>query len=377
MSEAQRIPVVLWITPWYPSRIHSTLGNYVERHAMAASGVSNLYLIHFVKNVENITQTESLRGPKFEGHHFFYGRNLTGKVRLYAHLIFTLFKNLGKTDIVHLNIFHETFLIAVLSKIILRKPVICTEHWTGYHNGHFRKLPVWKRLLMPWAAGFVDEFLPVTHHLGQSMEKCLNRKIHFSILPNVVDTGIFRPKLTGEKAYDFIHISTLDLQHKRPHIILRQFARLRLKFPEARLTMGGDGDIRTLKELADELNLGNSVEFFGELNSREVADRLRQARCMVLYSRFENFPCVIAEAWACGIPVISGDVGGIRYWLTDDLGILVDPDREDDLGNAMADFLLGSKKFDPTALSCYAGDHFGLKSIEVLIRDKYGQLTEK
>jgi glycosyltransferase involved in cell wall biosynthesis len=63
---------------------------------------------------------------------------------------------------------------------------------------------------------------------------------------------------------------------------------------------------------------------------------MREADGLLLFSHYENFPCVIGEAWASGIPVISSDVGGIREHLGPAQGILVPPGDEAALAEAIA-----------------------------------------
>ncbi len=373
MAVTRPIPTVLWITPWYPSRIHTTLGNFVERHARIASRTADIYLLHFFCSSHTNSQIEPIKEADFQGHHYFYKNSLIGKVRLLVHMIHHLRTRSAKTTFVHLTIFHETYWIAVLSGLIFRKPVICTEHWTGYHSGKFKELPLWRRMMIRWSSGFVDEFLPVTKHLGQCMVQCFHRKIPYSIIPNVVDTRVFTPGAEERKKFDFVHISTLDAQHKRPEAILRQFAKVKGQYHSATISMGGDGDIRGLRKLAEELGISNSVTFFGELNSQEVAERLRQSYCLVLYSRYENFPCVIPEAWACGTPVIASDVGGIREWLTDELGVLVSPEHEDDLGEAMLLFMKNKHRYKRDLLAEYASKHFGEESVTQLVKSMYNR----
>ena len=309
----------------------------------------------------------------FNGHHFFYSNSLIDKVRLFIHVFYQLLVKSSGTELVHLSVFHETYWIAFLSRIILRKPVLCTEHWTGYNNGKYQELPKWKRMMIRWSSSFVDEFLPVTDHLGLCIEKCLNRKITYSILPNVVDTDVFTADPRERKNFDFIHISTLDSDHKRPEAILRQFAVVKDRNCDATIAIGGDGDDTAIKKMAEKLNITDSVTFFGELNSEEVALKIRQSCCLVLFSRYENFPCVIPEAWACGVPVIASDVGGIREWLTEDLGILVNPDREDELGKAMLLFMEKRESFSCEVLAGYATRHFGKDSVAKLIEIIYNR----
>ena len=55
---------------------------------------------------------------------------------------------------------------------------------------------------------------------------------------------------------------------------------------------------------------------------------MRASDALLLFSRYENFPCVIPEAWASGIPVLSTDVGGIREHLTAERGALIASEDE-------------------------------------------------
>lgn len=362
---------VLWITPWFPCRLHSTLGNFIKRHAEVAAQHSGVFVIHFYKNDKNTSEVEHFTVEGYAGVHFYYGAGVPGKLQLVYFILKQLVIKARATDVVHLNIFHETYWTVFLIKWLTRKPVVCTEHWTGYHNGNFDKLPLWKQKLMKWAAALVDEFQPVSQHLGKAMQSALGLDLPIYIIPNVVNTDVFKPLHNVEKKYDFIHLSTLDFTHKRPDAILRQFSKVLYSYPSATLAMGGDGDITSLTHVAEQLGISRSVTFFGELTPEEVSVFFNKSRCLVLYSSYENFPCVIPEAWSCGIPVIASDVGGIREWLTEAQGFLVDPADEHQLADAMVNFLKKSEKFSSASLRAYSSTYFSYASVSDRFLKRY------
>lgn len=76
------------------------------------------------------------------------------------------------------------------------------------------------------------------------------------------------------------------------------------------LTLVGDGDLRP--EIEEWLLKRPSlkVEITGWLDSVEVAGRIKEASVLVLPSEFyESFGNVIIEAFSCGIPVITTNIG--------------------------------------------------------------------
>jgi glycosyltransferase involved in cell wall biosynthesis len=62
---------------------------------------------------------------------------------------------------------------------------------------------------------------------------------------------------------------------------------------------------------------------------------MQKANCLVMFSRDENFPCVIVEALCCGLPVISSDAGGCAEAIHIGNGIVVHSGNEDELLDAV------------------------------------------
>lgn len=99
---------------------------------------------------------------------------------------------------------------------------------------------------------------------------------------------------------------------KRPWHIIRMFSRVLEKVPGARLQMLGDGLLlQPMKELADAMNLKDSVSFAGHVD--HVEKYLQAAKVLVMASDSEAFPCSVLEAMQYGVPVVANDCpGGIR-----------------------------------------------------------------
>lgn len=367
---------VLWFTPWFPSRVHSTLGNFIERHAHVAGLEADVEVIHFTTEPTDSCIIKPIEKQGLNGIHIFKPSGLKGWCQLIMIIISQL--NRKKPAIIHLNIFHESWWIALIARIICPNSVIfCSEHWTGYHNGAFEELSWWRRKAIGLAASLVDIFLPVTRHLGHSMQDTIKKNISFQILPNVVDDKIFTFCPEKDLKYTFLHVSTLDFNHKRPDVILRSFARLVEEFPQITLAIGGDGDVRPLKQLASRLGVEHLVTFFGEKTSPEIAALMQESAYLVLYSKFENFPCVIAEAWMCGVPVIASDVGGIAEWLIPETGILINPKEESELYEAMKKVVTGEICFDRFQIAKYATEHFSYGALRMRLHKLYTQHSEQ
>jgi glycosyltransferase involved in cell wall biosynthesis len=99
----------------------------------------------------------------------------------------------------------------------------------------------------------------------------------------------------------------------------------------------------------------------------------------VLFSQYENLPCVLLEAWSCGLPVIATDVGGVGEHLGGpdqdiDLGVLLQPEDEAGLSAAVESWAqrkAGGTLPDAHAISAYAQSRFTPEAVGGAILDAY------
>ncbi|MGB2593199.1 MAG: glycosyltransferase family 4 protein [Candidatus Acidiferrum sp.] len=122
---------------------------------------------------------------------------------------------------------------------------------------------------------------------------------------------------------------------KGPQLLPRAWSKLALEIP---LQIVGDGPLRSSLE-ADCTRLGlQNIHFSGWLGAPSALGHLRAAKFLIIPSIcYENFPLVLAEAYACGIPVIAAGHGGLADLLHDGVeGLQFAPGDENDLAAKIA-----------------------------------------
>lgn len=142
------------------------------------------------------------------------------------------------------------------------------------------------------------------------------------------------------------------LQHEKGYdVLLQAFPRVLQAFPEARLTIVGEGPLESqLKEQATNLGIQHTVSFPGF--QKNPWPYIKHANLFVLPSRFEGLPNTLLEALALEVPVVASDCrGGVReIQKSAKHVILVPPEMPGQLGDAIVSMLTAS----PARLSAFA-----------------------
>jgi len=151
------------------------------------------------------------------------------------------------------------------------------------------------------------------------------------------------------------------VERKGFHRVLECLPALRRSFPKLRyLVVGGPGPegdwSARLRRNVIELGLQECVVFLGTLAPEELKLPLSAADVFVLSTRNEGWANVFLEAMACGLPVVTTDVGGNAEVVADaTLGILVPFGEAQQLSQAIADAL--RRDWDRDAIVAYAASH--------------------
>lgn len=154
------------------------------------------------------------------------------------------------------------------------------------------------------------------------------------LLPNGIDVPYWRATGVAPADDEIVFASAMRLSRKkRPDVLVRAIAaavRFTAGAPRLRLVIAGDGpDRRSLRRLADALDVGPMVELPGHLERDELRALYGRAHAFVLPSERESFGIAALEARAAGLPVIAHIASGARDFIVRGVdGLLVRDERE-------------------------------------------------
>jgi glycosyltransferase involved in cell wall biosynthesis len=120
---------------------------------------------------------------------------------------------------------------------------------------------------------------------------------------------------------------------------IRAFARVQKQVPDAQLVIAGDGSQRAMLEaLVGELSLRH-VSFIGRVPPARMGALYEAADVYLNSPNIDNMPGSIIEAFACGLPVVSTNAGGVPHVVQHGVNGLLVP-CNDDLAMALASLRL-------------------------------------
>jgi glycosyltransferase involved in cell wall biosynthesis len=362
---------ILWLCSWYPNRYDPFNGDFIQRHARAAALFNDIHVIHLAPDTTGaVSQKETMiRG---DGHlteqvvYYKKEESFVGRIRAHYRWLFLyrqalrnyIVKN-GKPDLVHVQVPMKAGILAVWLKRKYRIPFIVTEHWGIYNdveeNNYASKNKVFRhytKQVFEMASAFVS----VSRFLAEGINRMVTKK-NYLVIPNVADTGSFFFSDKKVSTFRFIHVSNM-VPLKNAEGIIRAFAQLYQQNSVTELVMVGNRD-ESIAKYAASLGLPQSaIHFRGEIPYEQVAREMQQAHCLVLFSNIENSPCVIGEALCCGLPVIATNVGGIPELVDLSNSILIAPQQESELLQAMLQVREKYSQFNREAIANTAASRF-------------------
>ncbi|MBL7773166.1 MAG: glycosyltransferase [Chitinophagaceae bacterium] len=107
--------------------------------------------------------------------------------------------------------------------------------------------------------------------------------------------------------------------------------------PNTELILVGDIRNELVKQVQSSPQLKNQVIFTGVLSYSEVANQIKQAHALVLFSDSESQSCVVLEALCSGRPCIVPATGGVQELIDDHNGFKVNVRDTEHLAIKMID----------------------------------------
>ena len=223
-----------------------------------------------------------------------------------AYVISLLFE-VRKYDVIHVfSASYFSFVLAPTPAILIGK-IYGRKVLLNYHSGEAEDhLQRWRRTAIP-TIRFVDAVVVPSEYLVRVFGQ-----FGLAAVPiyNVIDTGRFRFRDRVPPRPVFLSNRNLEA-HYGVDRVLRAFSIIQKTFPDATLNVVGEGSQRRpLEALAQELGLRNTT-FAGRVDPASIVDSYNAADVYLNGSEIDNQPLSLLEAFACGLPIVTTDAGGI------------------------------------------------------------------
>jgi glycosyltransferase involved in cell wall biosynthesis len=158
-------------------------------------------------------------------------------------------------------------------------------------------------------------------------------------VPNAIELGAYRFRLRQKPHPTLVWLRAFH-EIYNPTLVPSVIHSLADDYPDLRAIMigpdKGDGSLEHTRQIAAELGVGSRILFPGAVPKAETPAWLDQGDIFLNTSNVDNTPVSVLEAMACGLCVVSTNVGGLSYLLRDETdALLVQPDSVEAMAGAV------------------------------------------
>jgi len=368
---------ILFIPRWYPNRTDALNGIFIKRHALAVAmkhQVAVLYVNADPNLKDTLYEIVESQEDKILTICVYYNNSVlpipiySSVVKFFRYLVAgkigaEVIKNkFGNPDISHIHVLSRTSLLAKK----FNAPTVISEQWSGY-------LPedgAYKGFLKKWITKAAINNAKAVSTVSKSLKDAMlshGLKNNYSIIPNVVDVSLFsvlEKNIEHEKII-LLHVSNLDDRAKNVSGMIQAVGEISKSRSDFEFHIVGDGpDREKLEKVATENNLLNKHVFFlGTKSSAEVAEKMKQSDLFLLFSNYDNMPCVMIEAFASGLPVVGSNMHGIGEHVKEGRGFAVKAGDVNAFANATLKAMNELHLFNKQEIRAYATNNFSYEAV--------------
>jgi len=248
-------------------------------------------------------------------------------------------------DVVYIHYFSISALL-----FAIRKPFFGYRFVIGCQGTDVEDMHGLRRRLAPYILGRADAITCVSNAQVDAMRNQVEVDTPTQVIYNGVEADFWQAD-PGRVSSGMHVISVGATRIEKGHdVLIRAFQRVAAEFPEAHLTIVGDGSYRNAcEQLIDDLGLRSSVTITGWIDRPEIQELLETAQVFAFPSRQEAFGMALLEAMSSGLPVVATHVGGIPEVLKGTGAQLVPPDDDVELAESLISALENTEWRENTA----------------------------
>lgn len=274
----------------------------------------------------------------------YYHEQLVNRFSL--SFLFGIWGDIKSSDVVYIQyLFHYTVLLSLLFGVLQQKKIfICPRgSFSDFTLSYQRSF-----LKVFWIKLFVKPFCKyINWHASSYLEKSDIKKRLLGARVEIINDGVDFSSFQGSIEYDkrmllekytktnFKEISHIFFSIGRLHkikgfgLLVNAFSIFLQEDRNAKLLIAGgdDGEERKIQQQIIDLELQNSVFLIGSIGFQDKKILLNNIDYFTLASEFESFGIVIAEALACGRPIVLSNKTPWRDLEQNKCGILVDTEK--------------------------------------------------
>lgn len=353
---------VLFITTWYPNHRQANEGVFVREHAKAVQHYDRVTVLYAAGHLRPdqsglwrlVEEKDPILTEGVPTYHLYHRRvpvpGVSYLIQAWSHLraFQQLYPRRNRPQVIHAHIYKAGVFATLIGKLY-KIPVIITEHSSVFPR---HLLSAYEALLARFAFRRAHHVLPVSNALQQGIES-YGIQARFTVTPNVVNTQIFVPTEKAANSHTvsdarkrLLYVGSFVEVKGIPYLI-EALALLTKERTDWQLDMIGRGPLMAeYQQMVQQLHLDENIIFHGFKPKDEIAHSMQQADLFVLPSVWDNMPCVLLEAMASGLPIVSTKVGGIPEIVDEETGLLVAPRNPQELCDALAHMLAHLDEYD-------------------------------